>query len=98
MFKTDFSLQSKVKTIFSGLFLTGLAGYLLYQDLIIPLKSGIFYARRGRETLQDHEPVWFWVQTAFQGGFLTVLVGSFGLFFLHAAVRGEGKLISFGRD
>ncbi|WP_320824103.1 hypothetical protein [Reinekea sp.] len=98
MFKTDLSTQSKVKTIFSGVFLTGLAGYLFYQDLLIPLKTGIFYARRGKETLQDQEPVWFWVQTAFQGGFLTILLGSFGLFFLLATLRGEGKVVSFKRD
>ena len=98
MFKTDLSTQSKVKTIFSGVFLTGLAGYIFYQDLLIPLKTGIFYARRGKEILQDQEPVWFWVQTAFQGGFLTILLGSFGLFFLLAALRGEGKVVSFKRD
>jgi len=98
MFKTDLSTQSKIKTIFSGVFLTALAGYLCYQDLLVPLTGGIFYARQGVETFQDQEPVWFWVQTAFQGGFLTLLLGSFGLFFLVAAVKGEGKVVSFKGD
>ena len=97
MFKTDLSTQSKIKTIFSGVFLTTLAGYFCYQDLLVPLKGGIFYARQGVETFQDQEPVWFWVQTAFQGGFLTLLLGSFGLFFLIAALKGEGKVVSFRR-
>jgi hypothetical protein len=92
--KKNASIMSRLKTTFSGLFLTALGTCLLFQDLILPLKSGVHYGRRGRETLQELEPVWFWLQTIFEGGLFPFILISIGLFFLISGLHGKGKVAS----
>jgi hypothetical protein len=92
--KKNASIMGRFKTTFSGLFLTALGAYLLFQDLILPLKSGVHYGRRGRETLQEQEPVWFWLQTIFEGGLFPFILISIGLFFLISGLHGKGKVAS----
>ena len=92
------SIMSRITTAFSGILLTALGGFFFFQELLLPLKSGIQYGRRGRETLRAEDPVWFWLETVMKGGVLPLILVGLGLLIVIAGLKGKMKLESSGLD
>ena len=92
---SEVSAWDRVKSAALGLLLFAFGINTLIKYLVNPITSGVFYGRRERfTTLQDQEPIWFWVQVFFRGGALSLAMISLGLVVLVFGLRGESVMES----
>ena len=87
--KEEQSLWGKLVTALSGLLLIALGVFFCLQSMVKPLMAGVYYGRRGSETFQDQEPLWFWIQVLFKGAAIPLVIIAIGLTVCVFGLRGD---------